>query len=66
MGYFGYYIVFAVFGVIFLAISWIVTGLLHLSGMALMVVRMVLMGLVFALWGLFHWQRQKKQRRQET
>ena len=66
MGYFGFYIISAVFLLVFVAVSWIVTGLLHLSGMAEMVVRMVLMGVAFSLFGLVYWLRQKKQRRQQT
>ena len=66
MGYLGYYIVSAVLMVAFLVIAWAVTGLLHLSGMAEMIVRALLMGLVFALFGLFYYLRQRKQRQQET
>jgi len=66
MGYFGFYLVSAVFLLIFVAASWVVTGLLHLGPMAEMVVRMLLMSLAVGLFGLFYWLRQKKQRQQQT
>jgi len=66
MGYFGFYFISIVLVVVFVVLAWFVTGILHLSGMAEMVVRMVLMGLIFSLFGVFYWLRQKKQKRQQT
>ena len=66
MSYFGYYIFSAIFFLIFVAVSWIVTGLLHLGPTTEMLVRMLLMGLAAGLWGLFYWQRQRKQQKQQT
>ncbi|MGD0873037.1 MAG: type VI secretion system membrane subunit TssM [Bryobacteraceae bacterium] len=66
MGFSGFYLLSAVFMVVFIAISWIVTGLLHLSGTAEMIVRVLFMGLAFSLFGLVYWWRQKRQRQKES
>src|ERR1039457_5777789 len=66
MGFTGFYLLSAVFLVVFVAISWIVTGLLHLSGAAEMIVRVLFMGLAFSLFGLVYWWRQKVQRQKES
>ena len=53
MGGFGYYLISAVFLVVFLGVSWVVTGLLHLSGATEMIVRTLLIRfgqLVSKLW----------------
>ncbi len=62
----GLYFISAICALIFLAASWIVTGWMHLSGTAEIVVRMLLMGLLFSLFGLFYWVRQKRQRKEQT
>jgi type VI secretion system protein ImpL len=66
MGYFGFYIISAVLVLVFVVIAWLVTGLLHLSGMAEMVVRMLLMSLVFSVFGLVYYLRQRRERRKQT
>ena len=66
MGYFGYYLISAVFMVVFLAVSWVVTGLLHLSGSTEMIVRMLLMGLVLAGFGAIYWHRSRRQSQPAT
>ncbi len=43
MGQFGYYLISAFFFVIYMAFSWLITGMLHLSGNAEMMARMFLM-----------------------
>ena len=62
----GFSLISVVFLVVFVAISWIVTGLLHLSGTAEMIVRMLFMGLACSLFGLVYWWRQKRQRQKES
>jgi hypothetical protein len=66
MGYFSFYMISAVAMVACLAIGWVVTGLLHLSGAAESVVRMLLMGLVFAGFGALFYLRQRKQTKSAT
>src|ERR1017187_4926906 len=66
MGFSGFYLLSALFLVVFVAISWIVTGLLHLSDTAAMIVRVLLMGLAFSLFGLVYYWRQKRQRQKES
>src|SRR5579863_1786146 len=66
MGYFGYYLLSALCVVLFVVVSWVVTGLFHLSGTVEMLVRMVLVAVIFSLVGLVYWLRQRKQRRQQT
>ena len=66
MGYFSFYMISAVAMVACLAIGWVVTGLLHLSGTAESVVRMLLMGLVFAGFGALFYLRQRKQTKSAT
>src|SRR5580704_11454960 len=66
MGYFGFYIISAVAMVLCLGISWVVTGLLHLSSQAESIVRMLLMGLVFAGFGALFYFRQRKESRSAT
>jgi type VI secretion system protein ImpL len=66
MGYFGFYIVSAIVMALFIGASWICTSLLHLSGFTEMIVRMLLIGAVFMVFGLVYWLRQKKQRRKQT
>ncbi len=66
MGNFGYYLISAVFLLVFVAVSWFVTGLLHLSGATEMIVRMLLMGLVFGGLGALYWHRSRRQNRSAT
>ena len=66
MGGFGYYLISAVFLVVFLGVSWVVTGLLHLSGTTEMIVRTLLMGLVFAGFGALYWLRSRRQNQPAT
>ena len=66
MGYFGTYLISAVFMIVFLGVSWVVTGLLHLSPPAEMMVRMLLMGLVCAGFGVLFWLRSRRQNRPAT
>ncbi len=66
MGYFGYYLISSVFMLLFLAVSWVATGLLHLSGTAEMIVRMLLIGLVCSAAGGIYWFRSKRQGRPAT
>ena len=61
MGYFSGYLLSAILMIVFLALSWVVTGLFHLSGTAEMIVRMLLMALVFAGVGFFYyWFRYRR------
>ncbi len=64
VGGFGFYIIAAVSMMIFIGISWFVTSLLHLSATADMIVRMLAMGLIFAVFGLVYTWRQRRQARQ--
>src|ERR1035441_8712563 len=66
MGGFGYYLISAIFLVVFLGVSWVVTGLLHLSGATEMVVRTLLTGLVFAGFGLLYWHRSRRENQPAT
>ncbi len=66
MGGYGFYIISAVLMLVFLAVSWIVTGLLHLSGTADVIVRMLLSGLIFGAFGLVYWLRARRQNRAAT
>ena len=62
----GFSLISVLFLVVFIGASWIVTGLLHLSGTAEMIVRMLFMGLACSLVGLVYWWRQKRQRQKES
>jgi len=62
----GFYLISAVFLVLFVVVSWIVTGLLHLSGNAEMIVRTLFMGLAFSLFGLVYWWKQKRERQKQS
>src|ERR1017187_4602117 len=62
----GFSLISVLFLVVFVGASWIVTGLLHLSGTAEMIVRMLFMGLACSLVGLVYWWRQKRQRQKES
>jgi type VI secretion system protein ImpL len=62
----GYYLYSAIFMVVFLAISWIVTGLLHLSGTAEMIVRSLLLGVAMSAYGLIYWLRSRRDRQKEA
>ena len=66
MGDFAYYLISAVFMLVFVGVSWVVTGLLHLSGTTEMLVRMMLMGLVMAGFGALYWYRSKRQNQPTT
>ena len=66
MGSFGYYLISAVFMAVFLVVSWIVVGLLHLTGATEMIVRMMLMGLVFSGIGALYYFRSRRQNRPAT
>ena len=61
----GFYIIAAVSMMIFIGISWLVTSLFHLSATVDMLVRMLAMGLVFAVFGLVYTWRQRRQTRKE-
>jgi len=66
MGYFGTYLISAVFMIVFLGVSWVVTGLLHLSSTAEMMVRMLLVGLVCAGFAALFYFRSRRQTRPST
>ncbi|MGA2116363.1 MAG: ImcF-related family protein [Bryobacteraceae bacterium] len=66
MGYFGTYLISAVFMIVFLGVSWVVTGLLHLSSTAEMMVRMLLVGLVCAGFASLFYLRSRRQNRPST
>jgi len=66
MGYLGYYLISTVFMLMFLAVSWIVTGLLHLSAPMEMIVRTLLVGLVGSGFGALYWFRSRHQNRPAT
>ena len=66
MGYFGFYIVSAIMVVVFVVAAWLVTDLLHLSGFAAMLVRMLLMSVVFSVFGLVYYFRQKREKRKQS
>ena len=66
MGVFGYYITSTIFLVFFLLISWIVTGLLHLSGTAEMIVRSIVTALAFGCFGLVFWHLNNKSRKKSA
>jgi hypothetical protein len=51
MGSFGYYLVTAFFFMIYMAFSWVITGVLHLSGNAEMMARMFLMAVGMGAFG---------------
>src|ERR1700723_2514707 len=62
MGPSAYYIISAVMMVAFLGVSWFVTSLLHLSGNVETLVRVLLMGVVMTVFGLFYTIRAKRER----
>jgi len=63
MAGYGFYLLSALFLVLYTALSWITVGLLHLSGTTEMMARTVLLGLGFAAFGAVHaWRHQKRQR----
>jgi type VI secretion system protein ImpL len=69
MGYFGYYLISAVFFVLYMAISWVITGMLHLSGNAEMLARMMLMAIGVGAFGYIYFfisERQNRQRAQAS
>jgi type VI secretion system protein ImpL len=61
-----YYLISVVVMLVFLVVSWIVTGLLHLSGQAETVVRMVLTGLIFGAFGALYYFRSRRQKQPPT
>ena len=63
MGGYGFYLISAISMIVFFGISWFVTSLLHLPPTVDTIVRMLLMGLVFALFGLVYAWRQKREAR---
>jgi len=63
MGFYGYYLISSLMMVVCLVLSWVVVGVLHLSGQAEMIARMLLMGLVFTGFGALVYSRQRKQAR---
>jgi type VI secretion system protein ImpL len=63
MGYASLYITSAIFLVVYMVIAWFVTDLLGLTGTAQTLVRTILFGLGFSLYGLFHWWQQKRRER---
>ena len=63
MGYFSYYLISALFLVLWTIISWVVTDLLHLKGTTEMLVRVLLMSLGGCVFGLVFWLKQRRERR---
>lgn len=63
MGPMSYYLASVVFLILYLGITWVVTGLLHLTGTVAMMVRTLLTTLGFAAFAYVTWRVNDRQRR---
>lgn len=65
MGPFGYYLISAFFFIVYMAFSWVITGMLHLSGNGEMMARMLLMTVGMGAFGyIFYYISDRQNRRQ--
>jgi type VI secretion system protein ImpL len=65
-GPFGFYLISAFFFVIYMVFSWVITGMLHLSGNAETMARMVLMAVGVGAFGYVFYFITDRQNRQKT
>ena len=66
MGPFGSYLISAVLFVIYMALSWVITGMLHLTGNAEMMARMFLMAVGMGAFGYVFFYISDRQNRQRA